>query len=176
MLSFSARNGQSALETIDANHPELVLILTDLADFSAIDFCSEVKSRGDQEMTQIMLRCDSNDDALLRHARLHGVDEFIRPDETASSIVLRCHSLLRIRTLLEEVDSAEEILYAFARAVDAKSPFTLNHSQCVAKYAVALSKRIGLTEEDVELVRRGSLLHDIGKIGVPDHILDKPGS
>ncbi|MBC7895581.1 MAG: HD domain-containing protein [Cytophagaceae bacterium] len=66
-------------------------------------------------------------------------------------------------------------LTAFARTVDTNSPWTAGHSERVTTMAVALGRRIGLASDDLDLLRRGGLLHDIGKIGVPASILDKAG-
>lgn len=64
---------------------------------------------------------------------------------------------------------------ALVRAVEAKDPYTRRHSEQVARYAVHLAGALGVPEAVVEQVRVSSLLHDVGKIGVPDHILTKPG-
>lgn len=65
---------------------------------------------------------------------------------------------------------------ALARAVEAKDPYTRRHSENVTHYATSLAESLGATEEMEESVRVAALLHDIGKIGVPDHILIKPGN
>lgn len=65
---------------------------------------------------------------------------------------------------------------ALVRAVEAKDPYTRRHSEQVAHYATHLAAALGLPEPARESIRIASLLHDIGKIGVPDHILTKPGS
>ena len=64
---------------------------------------------------------------------------------------------------------------AFARTVDAKSRWTAGHSERVAMFSVAMAEIMGMPESEVELIRRGCLLHDVGKIGIPNEILDKPG-
>jgi len=64
---------------------------------------------------------------------------------------------------------------ALARAVEAKDPYTRRHSEHVARYAVHLAQEMGLPASTVESIETAALLHDIGKIGVPDHILAKPG-
>ncbi|MGH9518621.1 MAG: HD-GYP domain-containing protein, partial [Terriglobales bacterium] len=68
----------------------------------------------------------------------------------------------------------EEICEAFADVVDAKTPFTYQHSRGVAKAAVAMALGFGLPPGQVALIRRAALLHDIGKLGVSNRILEKP--
>ncbi|NQT80250.1 MAG: HD domain-containing protein [Candidatus Aminicenantes bacterium] len=66
-------------------------------------------------------------------------------------------------------------LTALARTIDAKSPWTAGHSERVTELALQIGQVIGLSSEDLDSLRRGGLLHDIGKIGIPPEILDKPG-
>ncbi len=65
---------------------------------------------------------------------------------------------------------------AFARAIDAKDTYTANHSEKVARYAVRLGKRSGLSREQLQCLFQAGILHDIGKIAIPDRVLNKPGS
>ncbi|HEX4933766.1 MAG TPA: HD domain-containing phosphohydrolase, partial [Gemmatimonadaceae bacterium] len=74
---------------------------------------------------------------------------------------------------LESLSTAT--LTAFARAIDANSPWTAGHSERVTRLALVVGKRMNLAASDLETLHRGGLLHDIGKIGVAPAILDKPG-
>ncbi len=69
----------------------------------------------------------------------------------------------------------DRIADAFALIIDAKSPFTFDHSRRVASYAVAINERLGDGAVDAVRLRRAALLHDLGKLTVPNTILDKPG-
>lgn len=73
-----------------------------------------------------------------------------------------------------QVQMGNETILAIARAVDAKDVNTSNHSARVSAYSVEIAKRIGYTEDQQENIRKAALLHDIGKIGIPDSILNKP--
>jgi len=66
-------------------------------------------------------------------------------------------------------------LTALARAIDAKSPWTSGHSERVTGMALEIGREVGLSEVELDVLNRGGLLHDIGKIGVDAHVLDKPG-
>ena len=78
--------------------------------------------------------------------------------------------------LIEELDLLNwGTLTALARAVDAKSPWTAGHSERVTENALKIAKALGLSDSELEDLHRGGLLHDIGKIGIPASILDKPG-
>jgi len=70
----------------------------------------------------------------------------------------------------------EELLLALAHAIDLRDPDVLGHSHNVARYAVLIAQELNLPPEKVELVRKGGLLHDIGKLGIPEAIVFKPGA
>jgi len=78
--------------------------------------------------------------------------------------------------LLEDLDQLNwGTLTALARAVDAKSSWTAGHSERVAQISVRIGQEFGLEAKKLETLRRGALLHDLGKIGIPSSVLDKPG-
>ncbi|MGZ4135778.1 MAG: HD-GYP domain-containing protein [Tumebacillaceae bacterium] len=68
----------------------------------------------------------------------------------------------------------QQVLLAFASSLEKRDPYTAGHSERVAGYAVTIAKELGLSETDLELIHLGGLLHDIGKIGIPDYVLNKP--
>jgi len=77
--------------------------------------------------------------------------------------------------LVEQLDEMNwGALTALARTIDAVSPWTAGHSERVTLGALEIGRRLGFTEEEIDLLHRGGLLHDIGKVGVPVAILDKP--
>ena len=70
----------------------------------------------------------------------------------------------------------EQSLRTFAKTIDAKDPYTNGHSTRVAEYSREIARRMGLSEDEQERIYYIALMHDIGKIGIPDHILNKPGA
>ena len=75
----------------------------------------------------------------------------------------------------EQTRLIDEMTDVFARCIDMKDSYTNGHSHRVAKYSAMLAKRLGKSDEEVAEIHRIALLHDIGKIGIPDSILNKPG-
>ena len=96
---------------------------------------------------------------------------------TASDLEARVHAIEpEVRVVIVDDDRLDAITTAFAQVVDSKSPYTFGHSSRVAQYADAVATRVGLTPERRRWLYRGALLHDIGKLGVSNSVLDKPGS
>jgi putative nucleotidyltransferase with HDIG domain len=83
-----------------------------------------------------------------------------------------------VRSLQQALQENKELLVdsirALAAAIDAKSPYTRGHSERVAQYAVAIARHYGITDAELEKVEIAALLHDVGKIGIEDAILQKP--
>ncbi|HEU4962959.1 MAG TPA: HD-GYP domain-containing protein [Bacilli bacterium] len=69
----------------------------------------------------------------------------------------------------------QQVLLAFASSLEKRDPYTAGHSERVARYAQTIARELGLSEHDQEVIHLGGLLHDIGKIGIPDSVLNKPG-
>ncbi len=95
---------------------------------------------------------------------------------TVISYLINERAKLFQETLLveEELRSLfKELVHAFANALDAKSPWTMGHSERVSSFALAIAKEMQFNEQDMEMLKIGSLLHDIGKLGTYDDILEK---
>ena len=80
----------------------------------------------------------------------------------------------RLSLALKQVQMGNETILAIAKTVDAKDILTSKHSQRVSEYSVLIARKLGFSEEEQENLRKAALLHDIGKIGIPDLILNKP--
>jgi putative two-component system response regulator len=80
-----------------------------------------------------------------------------------------------MKYLIDALDSAEAAFLALALTIEARDPMTIGHCERLAKHAVRLGRAIGLPEEDLDALHRGGYLHDLGKNGVPDHVLLKAG-
>ena len=87
----------------------------------------------------------------------------------------RVGSLTRMKHLLDALDSAEAAFMTLALTIEARDPMTNGHCERLAKHAVALGKALGLGDEDLQALHHGGYLHDVGKVGIPDAVLLKPG-
>lgn len=97
---------------------------------------------------------------------------------TAISYLINDRSRLLLKSMSAERDLlalSNDLIVAFANAIDAKSHWTNGHSERVTSYALSIAQEMGINENDCRKLRIASLLHDIGKIGTYDVILDKPG-
>jgi len=87
----------------------------------------------------------------------------------------RSAAFTRLARAQTGVGAVQQTIDALIAAIEAKDPYTRGHSELVSSFSCAIAERAGLSSEDLEAVRIGSLLHDCGKIGIPERILNKPG-
>src|SRR5256885_2228126 len=104
-----------------------------------------------------------------------GADDFMAKPVERVELVARVRSALRLKALYNTLDSAEQVIFSLAAAVEAKDSLTEKHTQRVAESARYLGARLGMPEVALDALYRGGIIHDIGKIGIPDAILLKPG-
>jgi putative two-component system response regulator len=170
-----AADGREALAQAAAYQPDLVLLDLDMPRLGGFEVCRQLKQDPATRLLPVLiLTGQSSSEARLRAWEL-GADDFLTKPFQAVDVRARCRSLLRLKGLVDELDSAQAVVFAFARAVEAKSPYTQGHAERVTAYALALARRVGISAGEHEVLRQGALLHDIGKISIPDAVLDKPG-
>jgi putative two-component system response regulator len=105
-----------------------------------------------------------------------GADDFISKPFHREELTARVRSLIRVKEYVDQLEEAESVVCALALSIEAKDPYTEGHCQRLAQYSADLGKRAGVSEKDMTALRRGGILHDIGKVAVPDQILCKPGA
>jgi putative two-component system response regulator len=171
-----ARDGLEALEQVADASPDLILLDLDLPHLSGDEICRRLKSNPLTQLIPIVMVTVMGAFQNKLAAWEYGADDFLTKPFHMIEVTARCRSLLRIKRLVEERDSAAAVVFAFARAVEAKSPYTHGHAERVTRYAILLASALGIDASQHDTLRKGGLLHDIGKISIPDAILDKPGS
>jgi putative two-component system response regulator len=104
-----------------------------------------------------------------------GGDDYIAKPPRGRELVARTRAAAERYRVVRDLDDAETILELLARSVEAKDGTTADHCDRLAHVSVVLGRALGLGTADLEALRRGGVMHDIGKIGIPDAILLKPG-
>ncbi|TMB45144.1 MAG: response regulator [Chloroflexi bacterium] len=141
-----AEDGETALEILEADPPDLVLLDVQMPGMDGYEVCRRIKSMPRGRLLPVVMITALNQ---------------------ANDRVLKA--------LYNTLNSAEQVIFALAAAVEAKDAFTERHTQRVGESARYLGRRLGLPEYALDTLYRGGIIHDIGKIGVPDAILLKPG-
>lgn len=170
-----ASDGLEALERLEEVKPDLCIVDFDMPRMNGLDLCKRIKQdEATKLLPVIMLTGMSPDEEKIR-ALESGCDDFLTKPVRHLELLTRIRSLLRIKSLTDVLEDTEVVLFTLARTIEAKDRYTLGHADRVARYAVALGKALGCQPEKVELLRKGGILHDVGKLGVPDAFLQKEG-
>ncbi len=171
---FMASDGKTAVDLVAKRRPDLVILDIEMPRMSGFEVCRQLKSDPKTRMIPILMLTGIAAQNRILAWEL-GADEFLTKPFKPMEVAARVRSLLRQKDLIDALDSAESVIFTLARTIEAKSPYTHGHSGRVTSYAVTLAERLGLGESNIDLLRRGVVLHDIGKISTPDAILNKPG-
>jgi putative two-component system response regulator len=170
-----ASDGVEALEKVKSHSPDLLLCDIDMPRMDGIEVCRAIKNDTATRLIPIIMLTGFGDLENKIEALQAGADEFLNKPYNSLELFTRINSLLRMRYLNAQLDCAEDVLFAMARAIEAKDAYTQGHVERVSGLAVELGAYIGLSDDEQDSLRKGGILHDIGKIGVPDNILNKAG-
>lgn len=171
-----AYDGAEALEKLkDDPLPDLVILDVMMPGLNGYQVCQEIKNAHDTRRIPVMLltALQEYDDKVKGFEA--GADEFLSKPVDKLELLLRVKSLLRTKRLNEDLESARDVIYTLALAIEANDPYTRGHSERVAEYGYRLAARLGLDEDMRETIRNAGILHDVGKIGISEAILQKPG-
>jgi putative two-component system response regulator len=168
-------DGEHALQVLRSHVVELALLDVMMPGRTGFDVCRAVKSSPELRLIPIVLVTSlSNREDRIRGIE-SGADDFLNKPVHREELLARVRSLLRLKQYTDELESAETVLFSLALSIEAKDPYTEGHCDRLSRLAVALGQRIGLDEELLVALRRAGTVHDIGKVAVPEHILQKPG-
>jgi putative two-component system response regulator len=170
-----AADGQQALNQMDSDSIDVALLDVVMPHRTGFQVCQEVKANPETRLIPIVLLTSLNSDADRIHGIMCGADDFLTKPVNKHELLARVHSLLRLKQFTDELDNAENVLSSLALGIEAKDPYTEGHCDRLSKYSVALGEKLRLTEDLRVALRRGGLVHDIGKLAVPESILLKPG-
>jgi putative two-component system response regulator len=172
---LTAANGRDALEIVARERPDLVLLDVVMPGLSGLDVCAELKRGADTRFIPVVLISGAQE----RQARLDGMDagadDFLDKPVDAEALYARVRSLMRLKRLTDDLDSAEALFLTLGRIIEARDPCTEGHCDRLTDYATALGRRLNLGDEDLVALHRGAFLHDVGKIAIPDRVLLKKG-
>ncbi|MBZ5585367.1 MAG: response regulator [Acidobacteriia bacterium] len=180
-----AANAEEALEALSRQPFDLALSDIQMPGRNGISLLAEIRRRRPEVAVNAMKTGAS--DYVLKPFNLDRVEQAVREalqrraelqeqaEQRGRLETMVREQTAQLRTLLADLDEASEnTLEALVAALDAREHETTAHSRRVAEYAVRLAEELGVRGEALENIRRGAMLHDIGKIGISDTILLKP--
>jgi len=172
---ITATDGVEALELFRSEQPDLLLLDVMMPGMDGYEVCQRIKESPEGRLLPVVMVTALGQVADRVRGLEVGADDFIVKPIERVELVARVRSLLRVKQLYDRLDGAQRTIFALARAVEAKDSSTEAHTEQVGIHARRLGGAVGLPEETLDDLLWGGVIHDIGKIGVPDNILLKPG-
>jgi putative two-component system response regulator len=169
----SVASAEEAQQAIQKQHPDLILLDVILPGKSGYELCRELKEDPFTRLIPIVMITGLTD----REDKIRGIeagaDDFLNKPIFPEELFARVHSLLKLKEFTDELESVEVVLFTLALGVEARDPYTEGHCDRLARYASDLGRHLKLDDESVTALKRGGVLHDLGKISIPDEILKK---
>lgn len=171
----AAPDGAAALKEFSSVQPDLALLDVEMPEMTGFEVCAALKSDPETRLTPVVLvtGLTSSEDRI-RGIEV-GANDFINKPVDRNELMARVRSLLSLKAYTDELERAESVLFALARSIEGKDPYLEGHCERLSRYSAGLGERIGLPTEEITALRRAGIVHDIGKVAVPDAILLKPG-
>ena len=168
-------DGEEALRISRSKAVDLVLLDVVMPYRTGFSVCRAIKSDPQTCLIPVVLVTGLNNAEDRMQGIECGADDFLNKPINKQELLARVGSLLKLKHFTDELEHAETVLFSLARSIEAKDPYTEGHCERLSQYSVALAERLRLPEEQREALRRGGIVHDIGKVAVPEHILLKTG-
>ena len=171
----SASSGEAALAAIDRRRPDLVLLDVVMPRMDGLEVCRRIRSDPANRLLPVVIVTSLGAVEDRVRALEAGADDFLTKPIDRNELMARVMTLIKTKEIYDHLDDAEHVMAAFARIVEAKDGGTEAHVERVARASRALGDVVGLSKAQLDDLYFGGLVHDIGKIAVPDAILLKPG-
>jgi putative two-component system response regulator len=168
-------NGAAALEELTRTPIDLVLLDVMMPHMSGFEVCEKIKANSETYLLPVILITALSGKQDRIDGIKAGADDFLTRPVDRSELLARVCSLLKLKHRTDELERAESVLFSLARSIEGKDPYTHGHCERLAEYSAALGEHLGLPQDQITALRRAGVVHDIGKIAVPDAILLKPG-
>ncbi len=172
---LEARSPEEGLRMLSEVPTDLIIADLMMPGIGGLEFCRCVKGNRKTRFIPLLIMTNvqgiENEVAGLES----GADEFLIRPLHPIAVRTRVRAMLRNKKAIDSLEEAETILFSLAQTVEARDEDTGNHCNRLASLSIALGTALGLPEEDLIALHRGGFLHDIGKIAVPDAILNKGG-
>ncbi|MES9971544.1 MAG: HD domain-containing phosphohydrolase [Candidatus Thiodiazotropha sp.] len=172
----TADSGLKALSMVKDGNFDLVLMNKRLPDIDGDEVCYRIRQDLNNHLLPVIMVTGSGSSQSLHHSLSIGANDFIKKPYDPLELKSRVHAAIQMKHLLDQLDDAATVLFTLAKMVEARDPTTGEHCNRLVNTCRILGEALNLPGSDLEALRKGAILHDIGKIGVPDAVLLKPGA
>lgn len=170
----TACDGVDALEQIKKEPIDLAILDVMMPHLNGFEVCKKIKANPDTYLIPVIFITALSDKQDRLEGITAGADDFLTRPVDRTELLARVRSLIKLKYRTDELERAETVLFSLARSIEGKDPYTHGHCERLADYSATLGEHLGLPEDQLTALRRAGIVHDIGKVAVPDSILLKP--
>jgi len=176
-LVQQANDGHEALNLLDQNSANIDVILLDvmMPGIDGYETCRRIKDHPIWRLIPVIMLTALNDVNSRILALDAGADDFLSKPFNEEELLARIRTSAQVKTLHDQLEDTESILFAMANVVEVKDAYTDQHLKRMARFSERMARLAGLSLAEQRNARYGGILHDIGKVGISDTILRKPG-
>lgn len=167
---------QKAIQFVETLAPDLAILDVMMPRMTGYELCKRLKAISKRKYFPIILLTSLNQVEDKITGLEAGADDFFSKPFNSLELTTKIRSLIKLRKLQDELEHSEDIILTLAVAIEAKDTYTKGHSERVSNLSAEFASFIGLPEKEVTIVKKGGVLHDIGKIGLNENILHKKSS
>src|SRR6202158_4188686 len=164
----TARDGEMALAEFGRAQPDLVLLDVNMPKLRGTEVCRRIKSNPETLLIPVVLITALTATQDRVDGIEAGADVSLTKPVKRDQLIARVRSLLRLKAFTDELERAEAVLFALARSIEGKDPYTQGHCERLADYSARLGEHMGLPAEAIKALRRAGIVHDIRKVAVPE--------
>jgi putative two-component system response regulator len=181
---MTAENGNQGLTRIKEKRPDIIISDINMPEMDGIEFCKRIHADPNLAIIPFVIMSTNSDRAIMRRLLGWGASSYLVKPFNLEQVVITVERLLSDHFLIllkekERLDAEQKMMLAgitsLIEALEARDPYTRGHSEAVARIIAQIGKQMNADTETIDSMIIAGRLHDIGKIGVPDAILLKPG-
>jgi putative two-component system response regulator len=191
---ITTTDARTAVEMARRELPDLILLDVMMPHVSGLEILSTMRLAEETRFTPVVILTASTDRETRLDALHRGATDFLNKPIDPSELVLRVHNVLSIKTYQDQLknysrdleaavrlrtaqleDSQQDVIRCLARAAEYRDDDTGHHVVRVGKYVRIVAEAMGICGRELDTLEQASQLHDVGKIGIPDYVLLKPG-
>lgn len=173
---ITASDGEESLRKIREGRPHLVVLDARMPKASGYDVCAYLRTDERTRLLPIILTDSQPSAQDVFNGLEAGCNEFLKRPVNEGLLLATIRSLLQAGQLMSNMINIEDVLTTLSRASEVKEGYSKGHVNRVAAYALFLAETKGLSSQERASLRKGAILHDIGKLGVKESVLAKEGS
>jgi len=172
---IEAGDGVEALALIARSLPDLILLDLNMPKLGGHAVVESVKRDPRSRLIPVVMLTSQDQFSEKMRAMESGVDDYLIKPFNTVELVTRVRSLINLKRFTDELEHASKVIEGIAVVVESRDRYTGSHCKRLGLYAARIGRHLKLGEEDLRILQLGGVLHDLGKIAVPDAVLNKPG-